>query len=165
LIALSIGVRLRVSNVRDAPPLANENPAVPLPSDDALYDAAAKPEAAHGRGLGDGEGDGDGAGDGNAGDGAGGVCAATGTVPRAHAAVKAAMKVRKTTPNVEQRGKKKPCELAQRTAVVAVVDTPPRRRALRRGAQSFGNGLRARRRRGRRGQHEPRADESEECDH
>ena len=60
LIALSIGWRLIVSNTRDAPPLANENPAVPLPSDDALYEAAAKPEAAHGRGLGDGDGEGDG---------------------------------------------------------------------------------------------------------
>ncbi|MDP9105796.1 MAG: hypothetical protein M3N49_07670 [Candidatus Eremiobacteraeota bacterium] len=98
---MSIGWRLIVSKTRDAPPLANENPAVPLPSDDALYDAAANPDAAHGRGEGDGDGDGDGAGDadGNAGDGAGGVCAATGTVPRAHAAVKAAMKVRKTPPN------------------------------------------------------------------
>jgi hypothetical protein len=102
LIALSIGLRLIVSNVRDAPPLANENPAVPVPSEDALYDAAANPDAAHGRGLGEGEGVGDGdaaAICGNAGDGAGGVCANTGTVPRAHAAVKAAMKVRKVPPN------------------------------------------------------------------
>jgi hypothetical protein len=109
LIALSIGERLIVSNVRDAPPLANEKPAVPFPSDDALYDAAANPDAAHGRGVGVGEGVGDGAGDGDAGDGAGGVCAATGTVPRAHAAVKAAMKVRKTPPdfqgNKERRGR------------------------------------------------------------
>jgi hypothetical protein len=104
LIALSIGERLIVSNVRDAPPLANENPGVPIPSDELLYDAAAKPDAAHGRGEGEGDGDGEGDGngdaasEGNAADGAGGVCAATGTVPRAHAAVKAAMKVRKISP-------------------------------------------------------------------
>ncbi|HWT06081.1 MAG TPA: hypothetical protein VN224_10025 [Xanthomonadales bacterium] len=115
---MSIGVRLIVSNVRAAPPLANEKPAVPLPSDDALYDAAANPDAAHGRGLGDGEGDGDGAGDGNAGDGAGGVCAATGTVPRAHAAVKAAMKVRKISPNFEAGERKSRAQLALRTAVL-----------------------------------------------
>jgi hypothetical protein len=98
-----------VSNTREALPLANENPAVPLPSDDALYDAAANPDAAHGRGEGEGDGDGEGAGeaDGNAGDGAGGVCAETGTVPRAHAAVKAAMKVRKIPPELRCKGKEK----------------------------------------------------------
>jgi hypothetical protein len=106
LIALSIGERLIVSKVRDAPPLANEKPAVPLPSDDALYDAAANPDAAHGRGLGVGDGDGEGDGDGNAGDGAGGVCADTGAMPRAHAAVKAAMKVRKIPPNFDVRESK-----------------------------------------------------------
>ncbi len=51
LIALSIGWRLTVSNTRAALPLTNENPAVPLPFEDALYDAAANPDAAHGRGL------------------------------------------------------------------------------------------------------------------
>jgi hypothetical protein len=95
---LSIGSRLIVSNVRAAAPPANENPAVPRPSDELLYDVATKPDAAHGRGVGEGDGGGDGAGDGNAGDGDGGVCATTGTVPRAHAAVKAAMKVRKIPP-------------------------------------------------------------------
>jgi hypothetical protein len=125
LIALSIGERLIVSNVRDAPPLAKENPAVPFPSDDALYDAAAKPDAAHGRGVGDGDGEGDGDGDGdaaascgNAGDGAGGVCADTGTVPRAHAAVKAAMKVRKIPPNFKAWERKSRAQLALRTAVL-----------------------------------------------
>ncbi len=41
LIALSIGWRLMVSKTRAAPPFANEKPAVPGPSDEALYDAAA----------------------------------------------------------------------------------------------------------------------------
>jgi hypothetical protein len=123
LIALSIGERLIVSNVRDAPPLAKLNPAVPFPSDDALYDAAANPDAAHGRGDGDGEGEGDGTGDaaasdGNARDGAGGVCADTGTVPRAHAAVKAAMKVRKISPNFKVWERKSRAQLALRTAVL-----------------------------------------------
>jgi hypothetical protein len=122
LIALSIGERLIVSNVRDAPPLANEKPGVPLPSDDALYDAAANPDAAQGRGVGVGAGVGDGDGAGNAGDDAGGVCAETGAVPRAHAAVKAAMKVRKISPSFEVKRKKRPCELAPRTAVDAVVN-------------------------------------------
>jgi len=62
LIALSIGWRLIVSNTRDAPPFANEKPAVPGPSRRRVYDAAAKPEAAHARGVGDGDGDGDDAG-------------------------------------------------------------------------------------------------------
>jgi hypothetical protein len=125
LIALSIGVRLIVSNVRAAPPLANENPGVPFPSDDELYDAAANPDAAHGRGEGDGEGEGDGAGDGdaaaidgNAGDGAGGVWADTGTAPMAHAAVKAAMKVRKISPNFKAWERKSRAQLALRTAVL-----------------------------------------------
>jgi len=85
--------------------LANENPAVPLPSDDALYDAAANPDAAHGRGLGDGDRDGDGATDGAgaAGFGDGGVCAETGTVPRAHAAIKAAMKLRNGSPVLDRQ--------------------------------------------------------------
>jgi hypothetical protein len=96
LIALSIGWLLIVSKTREAPPFANEKPFVPGPSDELLYEAAAKPEACHGRGVGVGEGVGDGAALGAA----VGVadCAHAAVVPRAHAAIKAAMKVRKRTP-------------------------------------------------------------------
>jgi hypothetical protein len=103
LIALSIGWRLIVSNTRDAPPFANEKPAVPGPSDDALYDAAAKPEAAHARGVGEGDGDGDAAGEAlGAGEGDGGVgCASAGAASSAPPTVRAAMNVRKRIPFFE----------------------------------------------------------------
>jgi hypothetical protein len=106
LIALSIGWRLIVSKVRDAPPFANENPAVPGPSDESLYDAAAKPDGTHG--FGDGEGDGDGEGAvvavapgfaGGAGGGDGAVCASAGTAHSAHAAKNAAAGKFKPPPN------------------------------------------------------------------
>jgi hypothetical protein len=169
LIAFSIGERLIVSNVRDAPPLAKENPGVPIPSDELLYDAAANPDAAHARGVGEGEGDGagdaDGDAEGNAGDGAGGVCAATGTVPRAHAAVKAAMKVRKISPVSCAKKEKAVRARAAHGRVAVVIAAPPKRRALRRRGQRLGDALRACLQRGRRRrQHEPRGDEGEECD-
>jgi len=118
---------LIVSNTRDAPPFANEKPAVPGPSDDALYDAAAKPEAAHARGVGDGDGDGDGDDAGlalGAGEAAGVVgCASAnaGTAHSAPAAVKAAMKSRKRPPNLRKHGwrkEKNRTEHALRTASI-----------------------------------------------
>jgi hypothetical protein len=98
LIAFSIGCRLIVSNTREGPPLANENPAVPGPSDDALYDAAAKPDACHARGVGEGEGEGEGADDAagaagaalGAAAGGGDVCAIAGRVHETHAVANAA---------------------------------------------------------------------------
>lgn len=89
-----------MSKTREAPPLANENPAVPGPSDEALYDAAANPDACQARGVGEGDGVGDAAGDAAAaGAGEGVICASAGTALRTHAAVKAATSVFKTFPN------------------------------------------------------------------
>jgi hypothetical protein len=110
-MALSIGCRLIVSNTRDAPPFANEKPAVPGPSDEALYDAAAKPEAAQARGVGEGDGDGDAAGLAlGAGEGAGAVGCASVSAGSASsaAAVEAAMKVRKRVPILRDDEKEKP---------------------------------------------------------
>jgi hypothetical protein len=110
--------RLIVSNVRDAPPLANENPAVPGPSDESLNDVAAKPDACHARGVGEGDGAGDGAAEAAGGATAGfvlasgagvDVCATAGAALKAHAAVKAAISVFKPPPNEGAGRMQKPC--------------------------------------------------------
>src|SRR5665213_321493 len=161
LIAFSIGCRESVSNTRDAPPFANEKPALPAPSDESLNDAAAKPEACQARGVGEGEGEGDAAALGTLAGTAGGfVCANAGTAPSAHAAANAATSVFEAAPReCESRA-----EPALRTALGRW--GVERRRRLRRWCEGLaGHRLRERARRRSRREHEPRGDQCEECDH
>ncbi len=88
LSALSSGWRSRLSNVRELAPLANAG----VWFANAANDVAAKPDGTHARGEGEGDGSALGFGAGLT------VCARAGTVPNAHAAVKAAARYFKPPP-------------------------------------------------------------------